>query len=131
MAAAQDRAAKLRRHWNKQAPAYDKQLTFFDRHVFGDTRAWICGKATGRTWRSPSAPGLNLPHYPSGIQLTGIEQASAMLERRGWPARPRHPRRPRRAAERCHAPARQHLRQRSGVAASERPSRSTSCMPLC
>jgi ubiquinone/menaquinone biosynthesis C-methylase UbiE len=81
MATAQDRAAKLRRYWDKQAPAYDKQMTFFDRHVFGDTRVWICAKATGGTLEVAIGTGLNLPHYPTGIHLTGIEQAPAMLER--------------------------------------------------
>jgi ubiquinone/menaquinone biosynthesis C-methylase UbiE len=73
------RTEKLRRYWDKQAPAYDRQMTFFDRHVFGDTRAWICAKATGRTLEVAIGTGLNLPHYPTGIRLTGIEQAPAML----------------------------------------------------
>jgi hypothetical protein len=48
----------------KQAPAYDKQMTFFDRHLFGDTRAWIFAKATGATLEVAIGTGLNLPHYP-------------------------------------------------------------------
>ncbi|MPY86200.1 MAG: SAM-dependent methyltransferase, partial [Actinophytocola sp.] len=27
---------KLRRHWDKQAKSYDKQMTFADRKFFGD-----------------------------------------------------------------------------------------------
>jgi len=35
------------RYWNKHAASYDKQMGFFDRVLFADTRAWICGQADG------------------------------------------------------------------------------------
>jgi hypothetical protein len=31
-------------------------MQFFDRRLFGDTRAWICSQTTGDTLESPSAP---------------------------------------------------------------------------
>jgi len=78
---APERQAKLRRYWDKQAAGYDASMTFFDRHLFGDTRAWVCGRATGRVLEVAVGTGLNLPHYPAGVDLTGIEQAPAMLAR--------------------------------------------------
>ncbi len=38
------REERLRRYWDKQAPSYDKQMGFFDRHLFGTSREWICAK---------------------------------------------------------------------------------------
>jgi ubiquinone/menaquinone biosynthesis C-methylase UbiE len=72
---------RLRRYWDKHAGSYDKQMGFFDRHVFADTRAWICSKATGAVLEVAIGTGLNLPHYPDGVQLTGVEWSPAMLER--------------------------------------------------
>lgn len=74
------RASKLRRYWDKEAGGYDRQMSFFDRHVFGDTRAWICAKATGHTLEVAVGTGLNLPHYPHGVRLTGIDFSPGMLD---------------------------------------------------
>ena len=75
-----DRTEKLRRYWDRQAPSYDRQMTAWDQRVFGDTRAWVCSRATGRVLEVAIGTGLNLPHYPPGVRLTGIEQAPAMLD---------------------------------------------------
>ena len=71
---------RLRRYWDKQAGAYDKQMGFFDRHIFGDTRAWICSQATGPTLEVAIGTGMNLVHYPEAVELTGIEWSPVMLE---------------------------------------------------
>jgi ubiquinone/menaquinone biosynthesis C-methylase UbiE len=70
---------RLRRYWDKQAPSYDKQMGFFDRRFFGDTRQWICAKATGATLEVAIGTGLNLAHYPHSADLTGIEWSPGML----------------------------------------------------
>jgi ubiquinone/menaquinone biosynthesis C-methylase UbiE len=71
---------RLRRYWDKQAGAYDKQMGFFDRHVFGDTRAWICTQAEGSTLEVAIGTGMNLTHYPDTVELTGIEWSAVMLD---------------------------------------------------
>ena len=40
-----------RRHWywDKHSVSYDKKMGLFDRHLFGDSRAWVCAQATGDT----------------------------------------------------------------------------------
>jgi ubiquinone/menaquinone biosynthesis C-methylase UbiE len=75
-----DDPQRLRRYWDKQAGAYDKQMGFFDRHIFGDTRAWICSQATGPTLEVAIGTGMNLAHYPEAVELTGIEWSPVMLE---------------------------------------------------
>lgn len=73
------RDERLRRYWDKHSGSYDKQMTFLDRKVFGDTRSWICGQAGGDTLEVAIGTGLNLPLYPEDVRLTGIEWSPAML----------------------------------------------------
>ena len=77
MAATDDR---WRRYWDKHSASYDKQIGFFDRHLFRDSRAWVCAQASGRTLEVAIGTGLNLPLYPAGITLTGIDFSPAMLD---------------------------------------------------
>ncbi|MEV4116699.1 class I SAM-dependent methyltransferase [Nonomuraea sp. NPDC049695] len=74
-----ERTDRLRRYWDRHAHSYDQQMSFFDRHFFGDTRAWICSQATGDVLEVAIGTGLNLPHYPQDVRLTGIEWSPAML----------------------------------------------------
>jgi ubiquinone/menaquinone biosynthesis C-methylase UbiE len=75
------RQERLRRYWDKQAPSYDRGMSFADRRLFGDTRAWVCGRAAGDVLEVAIGTGLNLPHYPDDVALTGVEWSPAMLER--------------------------------------------------
>ena len=31
-------------YWDKQAGRYDREMNFWDRHLFGDSRPWACGR---------------------------------------------------------------------------------------
>lgn len=77
MAATDDR---WRPYWDKHSASYDRQMSFFDRHLFRDSRAWVCAQASGRTLEVAIGTGLNLPLYPAGITLTGIDFSPAMLD---------------------------------------------------
>jgi ubiquinone/menaquinone biosynthesis C-methylase UbiE len=74
------RAQRLRRYWDKHARTYDKQMAFWERRLFGDGRQWVCAQATGDVLEVAIGTGRNLPFYPEGIRLTGIEFSPAMLE---------------------------------------------------
>jgi len=71
---------RLRRYWDRHARSYDRQMGFFDRRLFGDSRKWICSQATGQVLEVAIGTGLNLPLYPEDVQLTGIEWSPAMLD---------------------------------------------------
>ena len=71
---------RWRRYWDKQAASYDRQMTFFDRTLFGDSRSWACGQATGEVLEVAIGTGLNLPLYPADVRLSGIDLSAAMLE---------------------------------------------------
>lgn len=80
MDANQRRKARWRKGWDKQAPRYDRSMTRFDRLLFADTRAWVCSRASGDVLEVAVGTGLNLPHYPAGVRLTGIDVSPAMLD---------------------------------------------------
>ncbi len=70
---------RLRRYWDKHARSYDRQMRFFDRTLFGESRSWLCSQATGDVLEVAIGTGLNLPLYPTGVRLTGIEWSPKML----------------------------------------------------
>jgi ubiquinone/menaquinone biosynthesis C-methylase UbiE len=70
---------RWRRYWDKHSAGYDKQMGFFGRHLFGDSRQWVCSRATGQTLEVAIGTGLNLPFYDENVQLTGIDFSPAML----------------------------------------------------
>jgi ubiquinone/menaquinone biosynthesis C-methylase UbiE len=72
--------ARLRGYWDKHAPRYDRQMQFFERKLFGDTRVWICSQATGEVLEVAIGTGLNLDSYPDDIRLTGVDFSPAMLD---------------------------------------------------
>jgi ubiquinone/menaquinone biosynthesis C-methylase UbiE len=74
------RVQRLRRYWDKHARTYDKQIAFWERRLLGDGRHWVCAQATGEVLEVAIGTGRNLPYYPDGIRLTGIEFSPAMLE---------------------------------------------------
>ncbi len=71
--------ARLAAHWDKQARRYDGAMDFWDRHLFGDSRPWVCGRASGEVLEVAVGTGRNLPLYPDGVRLTGIDWSPAML----------------------------------------------------
>jgi ubiquinone/menaquinone biosynthesis C-methylase UbiE len=70
---------RWRRYWDKHSASYDKEMRFFDRVLFADSRAWVCAQATGNTLEVAIGTGLNLPFYPGEVQLAGIDFSPAML----------------------------------------------------
>ncbi|MBB2943481.1 ubiquinone/menaquinone biosynthesis C-methylase UbiE [Actinoplanes lutulentus] len=74
-----DETAKARRVWDKAAPGYDRQIEFLERHWFTGGREWIGARATGRILDVGVGTGRNLPFYPAGTTVTGIDLSPEML----------------------------------------------------
>lgn len=72
--------ARQRRVWDKMAPSYDRQISFFERIQFGGGREWVCSRATGDTLEVAIGTGRNLPFYSQDVRITGIELSPAMLD---------------------------------------------------
>ena len=70
---------RVRRVQDKHAGGYDRQISLFERILFGDGRAWVCSQAGGRVLELACGTARNLPFYPADVQLTGIELSPEML----------------------------------------------------
>ncbi|ONF68720.1 class I SAM-dependent methyltransferase [Amycolatopsis keratiniphila] len=71
--------ARWNRYWDDKSRNYDREMQFMDRKLFGDSRAWACGQATGEVLEVAVGTGLNLPLYPGEVTLTGIDLSDGML----------------------------------------------------
>jgi ubiquinone/menaquinone biosynthesis C-methylase UbiE len=70
---------RVRSVQDKQAPRYDRQISFFERILFGDGRAWVCSQARGQVLELACGTARNLPFYPDDVHLTAIELSPQML----------------------------------------------------
>jgi ubiquinone/menaquinone biosynthesis C-methylase UbiE len=70
---------RLVRYWDRQAGRYDRAMDFWDRHLFGDSRPWVCERAAGDVLEVAIGTGRNLAYYPDGARLTGVDYSPAML----------------------------------------------------
>ncbi|MBK1784882.1 class I SAM-dependent methyltransferase [Prauserella cavernicola] len=68
-----------RAYWDRQAADYDARRATAERRYFAESRPWVCGRAVGSTLELAVGTGLNLPHYPAEVELTGIEWSPSML----------------------------------------------------
>jgi ubiquinone/menaquinone biosynthesis C-methylase UbiE len=80
---AEERARAIdikRRVYAKEAPRYDREADGMERWLFGTQhRGWACSKATGETLEVGIGTGLNLPHYPPNVRITGADLSPDML----------------------------------------------------
>jgi ubiquinone/menaquinone biosynthesis C-methylase UbiE len=75
-----DPTSWIRAYYDRTAAHYDKRLRPFERLLFAGGREWVCSQAQGEVLEIAVGTGLNLPHYPDGITLTGIDLSPQMLE---------------------------------------------------
>ncbi len=71
---------RVRRIYDKSAGWYDRVIGFSEKLLFGEGRAWVCSQARGDVLEIAIGTGANLPYYPEGVRLTGVELSAAMLE---------------------------------------------------
>jgi hypothetical protein len=70
----------VRQRWERLARYYrGSDSGRLERLAIGDSRAWICAQATGRTLEIAVGAGGNLAWYPAEVKLTGVDLTPAML----------------------------------------------------
>jgi ubiquinone/menaquinone biosynthesis C-methylase UbiE len=74
--------AEVRQRYERLAGSYDRTMSVVERFMgFRDGRTWLCGEVAGRVLEIGIGTGRNLPYYPAGVSLTGIDLSPSMLER--------------------------------------------------
>lgn len=79
MAPTSTETERVRRIQDKTAPGYDRQISFFERVLFGGGREWVCSQASGDVLEIAIGTARNLRHYSDDVRLTGIELSPQML----------------------------------------------------
>jgi ubiquinone/menaquinone biosynthesis C-methylase UbiE len=69
---------RVRQIQDKEAPRYDRQISVFERILFGGGREWVCSRAQGEVLELAAGTARNLPHYHPGVKLTAIELSPEM-----------------------------------------------------
>ena len=64
----------------ERAARFDSMMLRLERRFFSDTRNWICGRASGDVLEIAVGTGLNLPHYPDHVRLTGVDLNPDILD---------------------------------------------------
>ncbi|HZA90502.1 MAG TPA: methyltransferase domain-containing protein [Solirubrobacterales bacterium] len=70
---------RVRRIQDKEAPRYDRQISVFERILFGGGREWVCSQAEGEVLELAAGTARNLPYYPDEVRVTGVELSPEML----------------------------------------------------
>jgi ubiquinone/menaquinone biosynthesis C-methylase UbiE len=76
----QKETERVREIFEASAAQYDRAMAFNEKLLFGDGRAWACSQARGQVLEIAIGTGLNLPFYPTEVEITGIELSPTMLE---------------------------------------------------
>src|SRR5207237_8834419 len=70
---------RVRDIFQRDAPKYDRQISFFEKVLFGGGREWVCSRAEGEVLEIAAGTGRNLSFYPPPARLTMTELTPAML----------------------------------------------------
>ncbi|WP_432050249.1 class I SAM-dependent methyltransferase [Verrucosispora sp. NA02020] len=77
------RRDRLIDYWDDRASGYDRRTASAERRLLGTSRRWVCRRATGQTLEVAVGTGLNLPHYPADVQLSGVDWSPRMVHAAG------------------------------------------------
>ena len=69
----------VERAYRRMARIYDRQARVVERLMFAGVRDWATSQAVGDVLEVAVGTGLNLPHYPPGIRLVGVDLSEPML----------------------------------------------------
>jgi ubiquinone/menaquinone biosynthesis C-methylase UbiE len=70
---------EARNRWDRRAARYDATSPRAERLMVGDSRDWICSRASGRTLEVAAGTGRNFDFYPPDVTLTAIDLSPGML----------------------------------------------------
>ena len=77
-----DRTARWNRYWDKKSRTYDREIGFFDRHLFGDSRQWVCSQATGDVLEvaPPQGDTLLVPFTKAAVPVVDLPGGRLVID---------------------------------------------------
>ena len=75
-----DPRERIRACYARAAPGYDRAMRIAERLLLGEHRRWAAAQVSGRVVEVGVGTGLNLPHYPAGTDLVGVDLSPDMIE---------------------------------------------------
>ncbi len=70
---------RIRAYYDRTAPKYDASIRPVERLLLGDSRLWAASLARGDVLELGIGTGRNLPYYPPGVRLIGVDISPTML----------------------------------------------------
>jgi ubiquinone/menaquinone biosynthesis C-methylase UbiE len=70
---------RTRKFWDKYSTRYDRDIKRTERWLLPGGREWACSQASGAVLEVAVGTGLNLPFYPPGVTVTGVDLSPGML----------------------------------------------------
>jgi SAM-dependent methyltransferase len=74
-----DPTTAIRDRYDASAARYDGKIRLSEWLLLGGGRKWVADNAAGRVLEVAVGTGRNLPYYPSGTSVTGIDLSGAMI----------------------------------------------------
>jgi ubiquinone/menaquinone biosynthesis C-methylase UbiE len=76
-----DLNAAVREKYDRKAAGYDWMLLPMEKMAMGKWRKKLCSQAKGLVLEAGIGTGANLPYYPAGIKVVGVDFSPKMLAR--------------------------------------------------
>jgi ubiquinone/menaquinone biosynthesis C-methylase UbiE len=76
-----EETVRVRDIYDRHANRYDRLIAVAERVLLADGRRWAASQARGAVLEVAVGTGRNLPHYPAGTLLTGIDVSEGVLAR--------------------------------------------------
>lgn len=70
---------RVQRIYDRLAPRYDRVIAVAEAALFSGGRSWAVGHASGDVLEIAVGTGRNLPLYPPGVRVLGIDNSAGML----------------------------------------------------
>src|SRR2546423_2499810 len=90
-AASSSESQRVRDIFEREAGKYDRQISFFEKVLFGGGREWGCSQAEGEVLEIAAGTGRDLAFYPPHVHVPMTEVTPAMPDiarkRRAEPGR--------------------------------------------
>jgi ubiquinone/menaquinone biosynthesis C-methylase UbiE len=70
---------RQQRAWRRHAASYDRKVERAEQTMLDGSREWVGARAEGRVLEVAVGTGRDLPYYPAGVRIVGLDLSPEML----------------------------------------------------